>query len=82
MDKVGIKQQIREQTSGYITAALGLVAGLAWNDAIRTLIETLLPLSKTGIIAKFLYAVLITLVVVLISRAILRQSAEEEDAKK
>ncbi len=73
-----IKQHIKEQTTGYITAALGLVAGLAWNDAIKTLISTLLPLSKTGIIAQFIYAIVVTLVVVLISRAILRPSEDTE----
>lgn len=68
-----VKQQIKEQTSGYMTAALGLVAGLAWNDAIKSLIEALFPFSKpSGVFAKFIYACLITAVVVLISRSLLR----------
>jgi hypothetical protein len=67
-----IKEQIKEQTAGYLTAALGLVAGLAWNDAIKSLIEAIFPFAKGGIFAKFFYAVLITLVVVLISRSLLR----------
>ena len=77
-----IKDQIKEQTSGYVTAALGLVAGLAWNDAIKSLIEAFLPLSKTGVIAKFIYAVVITLVVVLISRSILGAPAVEEEKEE
>ncbi|MBI4085443.1 MAG: hypothetical protein HY432_03000 [Candidatus Liptonbacteria bacterium] len=51
---------------GYIGAAFGLVAGLAWNDAIKALIEYLFPFSQTTILAKFLYAALITIVVVII----------------
>ena len=34
-----IKKEIHEHTLGYIVAALGLVAGLAWNEAVKSLIE-------------------------------------------
>ena len=44
-----IKTQIRSQTAGYIAGALGLVAGLAWGDAIKALIEDLFPFAKSGI---------------------------------
>ena len=74
-----IKEQIKEQTTGYVTAALGLVAGLAWNDAIKSLIEAFLPLSKTGVIAKFIYALIVTLIVVFISRSILGPPVAEEE---
>jgi hypothetical protein len=69
-----IKDDLKAQTSGYVMAALGLVAGLAWNDAIKSLIEAVFPFAATGIFAKFLYAVIITLVVVFISRSILKTS--------
>ena len=69
------KEQIKEQTAGYMTAALGLVAGLAWNDAIKSLIEAFYPFAKDGLVAKFFYAVLVTIVVVFISRALLRAPA-------
>jgi hypothetical protein len=62
-----IKQELNNKILGYILAGLGLVAGLAWNDAIKTLIEYLFPLEKNGLWAKFLYAILITLVVVILS---------------
>jgi hypothetical protein len=68
------REEIKKQTSGYMMAALGLVAGLAWNDAIKSLIEAFYPFAKYGLFAKFFYAVLITLVVVLISRSILKTS--------
>ena len=32
-----IKTQLKDQTAGYMAGALGLVAGLAWNDAIKAL---------------------------------------------
>lgn len=67
MDKKSrdIRREIRNRTVGYILAALGLVAGLAWNDAIGALIRYLLPLDTQTLAAKFAYAVVITLVVVL-----------------
>ncbi|MDP3772125.1 MAG: DUF5654 family protein [bacterium] len=58
---------IINQTIGYVVAALGLVAGLAWNDAVRSLIEHLFPLATTTVSAKFVYAVLLTLVIALVS---------------
>ena len=74
-----LNRAVRKQTAGYITAGLGVVAGLAWNDAIRTLIETVFPKdSSGGVIAKFVYAALMTLVVVFISLFILRYLGDHD----
>jgi hypothetical protein len=43
-----------------------LVAGLAWNDAVKSLIDSLFPRSGDGVAAKFAYAVLVTVLVVLL----------------
>jgi len=59
-----IKKEIRERTLGYITAALGLVAGLAWNEAIKSLIDYFFPLASGGVWPKFAYAILATLIAV------------------
>lgn len=59
--------EIRERTLGYILAAFGLVAGLAWNDAIQSLIGYLFPLPENTLPAKFLYAIIISFIVVMIS---------------
>jgi len=67
-----LEQATRERTVGFITAGLGLVAGLAWNDAIRSLIDYLFPLDKNGLTAKFIYAVAITFVVVILSQYLVR----------
>ncbi len=66
-NKKNISDEISRKVSGYILAALGLVAGLAWNDAISSLIESLFPLEKNTIAAKFFYAVIITAIVVITS---------------
>ncbi len=73
-----INKEIRERTSGYILAALGFVVGLAWNDAIKTLIEDIFPLNKDGILAKFIYAVLVTFVIVVVTIALTRSQVKEE----
>ncbi|MDQ2933023.1 MAG: DUF5654 family protein [bacterium] len=60
-----LQLEVRERMTGYILGGLGLVAGLAWNEAIKAAIDYLFPLNKDGLAAKFLYAVIITLVVAL-----------------
>jgi|WetSurMetagenome_2_1015567.scaffolds.fasta_scaffold61927_5 hypothetical protein len=54
------RQEIKKRTISYITASFGLIAGLAWNDAIKGLIDFLFPQSSDGLAAKFLYALLLT----------------------
>lgn len=62
-------QETRERTAGYLTAALGLVAALAWNDAVKALIEQFFPLSRGGgVTAKFIYASILTLIVVVFTK--------------
>lgn len=58
-----IKAAVRTQTLSSVTSALGLVAGLAWNDAIKNFIEVLFPLAKNSLFAKFLYALIMTVIV-------------------
>lgn len=62
-----LRIEIRERTIGYMLGAFGLVAGLAWNDAIQSLIGYLFPLPENTLPAKFLYAIIISFVVVMIS---------------
>ncbi len=62
-----IRQIIQEKTLGHIITALGLIAGLAWNEAIKSLIEVIFPTKSDGLLAKLVYAVIITLFIVIIS---------------
>jgi len=67
-DMVVVRQEIEDKTAGYIVTALGLVAGLAWNNAIQALIDYFFPANKSGSLwARFIYAIILTLVVVLVS---------------
>lgn len=66
-EKTNLKHEIRVQTVGYILAGFGLVAGLAWNEAIKSFIDEFIKIPGNTLIAKFLYAALITLITVLIA---------------
>ena len=66
-EDIKLRTEIRERTLGYMLAAFGFVAGLAWNDAIQALIGHLFPLPENTLPAKFLYAVIISFVAVIIS---------------
>ncbi|MDO8594821.1 MAG: DUF5654 family protein [bacterium] len=74
-----LNKEVRERTLGFVTGGLGLVAGLAWNDAIKALIDYLFPLDKNGIAAKFIYAVVISLVVIILSVYLVRWLKKEEE---
>jgi chromate transport protein ChrA len=65
-DKPTIREQAREKTVGFVTAALGFVAGLAWNDAVQALIHKYIKLDQNSVWAQLLYAVGITVVAVVL----------------
>lgn len=56
-----MKKEIIEKMSALITAAFGLVAALAWNDAIKSGIESL-GLTAYG---PWLYAIIVTVIAVI-----------------
>lgn len=58
-----IQSAVRDRMMASVVGALGLVVGLAWNDAIKAAIEQIFPLGSEGIWAKFGYAVILTIVI-------------------
>lgn len=69
---------MRKQTIGFMTAGFSLVAGLAWNDAIQSAIKWIWPAEEGGsIAAKFVYAIVVTCVIVTITIQ-LQKLAEKE----
>ncbi len=73
-----MRDAMRQQTIGYITAALGLVAGLAWNQAIQALISRFFPNSKSSLTALFIYAIAVTVLVVVLTTYIVRIFQKQE----
>lgn len=80
-EELRIRKEVKEKTMGYILAALGFVIGLAWNDAIKTSIEYFFPLNKDSILAKLIYAFLITLIVVLATVYFVKSTEKEVEKK-
>jgi hypothetical protein len=76
-----VKKEVRNKVVMYITTAIGLIAGLAWNDAIKALIEDLFPVSKNTILAKVFYALIITVLLAIVSVYLARFSSQEEKKK-
>ena len=58
-----------------VTTAFGLVAGLAWNDAIQKLIETLVG-SGDALSGLFIYAIIVTILAVVVTIILARMAAK------
>jgi len=71
-----VKREFKEKTLTLILGGFGLVAALAWNEAIKTLFETLLPKSS-ALIGKFIYAIIVTGIVVFVSYLLNKVSEEK-----
>ena len=64
------------------TAGFGLVAALAWNDAIQAFVNKYLSFDGSGIVSKFFYAVLITVIAVVVTVNLSRVKEHFEDKEK
>jgi len=74
-----------EKVVTLMTGAMGLVAALAWNDAIRKLFERVFGTQGSGdITAMFIYAAIVTAAVVLVTyrlTKIVEKMKKEKDKK-
>jgi hypothetical protein len=77
--KTKFEKELRERTVGYVVAAFGLVAGLAWNEAIKSLIEYWFPMAQNSLLAKIIYAFLLTAVLVLVTIYLRKLFIKEEE---
>lgn len=79
------KKQVFLQTATLVNSAFALVAALAWNEAIKALIEKYVPTGST-LYSKFLYALVLTTIIVLISmrltKIINEYKPDESETKK
>lgn len=68
-----VRSEVSDRVATYIIGGLGVVVGLAWNEAIKGAIEYFYPLaSANSIWAKFLYATILTVIVVLVTIYVVR----------
>ncbi len=72
---------VQEKAFSYILAGLGLVAGLAWNEAIKAAIVVWYPIEQDSLVAKFVYAGIVTILVVVASIITLKLTKKKEEEK-
>ena len=58
-----------------VTTAFGLVAGLAWNDAIQKLIESVMG-AGDALSVLFIYAIVVTIIAVVVTILLARVAAK------
>jgi len=75
-----LRLEILEKLSTLATAGFGLVAALAWNSAIQDLVKKVDIFGKPdSLLAKFMYAVIITVFVVMVTFTIGRSVNKIKD---
>ena len=77
-EQLNVKKEIKEKTIGYMLAAFSFVAGLAWNEAVKALIDRFFPDSGNSVIMKFIYAVAITAIAVVITVYLIKFSQKKQ----
>jgi len=64
--------EVLDKFAELITVALGLVAALAWNTAIQNVFTIIFGKAGGALIGQFLYAIIITLIVIFATIAVSR----------
>lgn len=77
-----LKKEFLKTMIQLATAAFGLVAALAWNEAIQSIIARLVPENGTGISSKVTYAFIVTLIAVGVTYLLGKMLQDEEDNSK
>lgn len=68
-----LRKTFVSKTTTFIVAAFGFIAALAWNDAVQSLVKIIFG-EISQLWAKFIYALIITLIAVIIIMQIERYS--------
>ena len=70
-----LKQEILDKMGALVTAAFGLVAALAWNDAIKAIFKEVFG-DESTIVPMLAYAITVTIIavilIVIVARAVAR----------
>ncbi|MFA5020824.1 MAG: DUF5654 family protein [Patescibacteria group bacterium] len=78
-----LRLEILTRMTDLAIAGFGLVAALAWNDSIRALFDRFLPkTADSGAISQLFYAVIITIIVVLVTLKLGRMTSKAKDELK
>jgi len=75
------KEEFKETSITLILGGFGLVAALAWNEAIKSLVETFFQ-KNSELMGKFIYAIIVTVVVVIVSMRLKKIVDKTDDEKQ
>ncbi len=75
-----LKRQVSVQIITLLTGALGLIAALAWNEAVKALFVKIFG-EANGLAAKFAYAVIVTIIVVWMTMRLAKLNTQEAEEK-
>lgn len=62
-----IRRELLKSMLQLATAGFGLVAALAWNETIQLFIKEIIPVEKSGLLSQLLYAVIVTVIAVVVT---------------
>jgi hypothetical protein len=77
-----LTSEVLDKFSELITTALGLVAALAWNTAIQNLFDSVFGGTGSKLAGQFVYATLITIVVIFAAIAVGRAAERAKKAEE
>ena len=73
-----IRKEVASKMVVSLLAAFGFVLALAWNDAIKSMIEKFFPIGSGDVAIKFLYAILLTAAVATIGYYVTKMTAKKD----
>ncbi|QUC63915.1 hypothetical protein NsoK4_05475 [Nitrosopumilus sp. K4] len=73
-----VKQEILDKISALVAAAFGLVAALAWNDAIKLLFKELFG-TQDQVGPMILYALVVTIIAVILTIIVARAASKAKN---
>ena len=76
-----MSSEVLDKLVELVTVAFGLVAALAWNTAIQELFTMIFPQSG-DLIAKFLYAITVTVIVVFVTIRLGRLAEQAKERER
>ena len=75
---VPLKTEVLDKIAALVTAAFGLVAALAWNDAIKAVFKEIFG-TEDAIGPMLLYAIIVTIIAVILTILVARAAANAKE---
>jgi len=73
-----LKVEVLEKIAALITVAFGLVAALAWNEAIKAIFKEIFG-SAEAIAPMLIYAILVTIIAVILTIIVARAASKAKE---